>query len=151
MTSQITVSGKHKRETSVCNIENKKDDSPLKSRFITVRARRESEVIEIDTDITSPGANKQTKWTVTDKLIKKSSHENFVTTWTDTVDKGLTFDFFSDPLVRKDILVTVQCVDSIITFSSTKDKYTTSPRRTVWTAKILSETDDRLNRRTSGS
>ena len=38
---------------------------------------RESEVIEIDTDITSPGARKQTKRTVTDRLIKSLS--TFVT------------------------------------------------------------------------
>ena len=31
---------------------------------------RESEVIEIDNDITVPGASKQTNRTVTDKLIK---------------------------------------------------------------------------------
>ena len=37
MTSQVTVSGKHKRETAVCNMEITKDDSPLKSRFFTVR------------------------------------------------------------------------------------------------------------------
>ena len=56
---------------------------------------RESEVIEIVIDITSPGASKQTIRTVTDK-------------WNETVfGKGLTFDFFSDPLVHKDILVTV--------------------------------------------
>jgi hypothetical protein len=36
---------------------------------------RESEVIEIDNDITSPGASKQTNRTVTDKWIKKPSHE----------------------------------------------------------------------------
>ena len=41
---------------------------------------RESEVIEIDNDITAPGASKQTNRTVTDKLIKKPSHEDFVTT-----------------------------------------------------------------------
>ena len=65
--------------------------------------------------------------------------------WNETVlDNGLMFDFFSDPLVRKDILVTVQCADSIITFSSTEGKDTILPRRTVWTTKILSVTDDRL-------
>ena len=66
---------------------------------------RESEVIEIDSDITVPGASKQTNRTVTDRLIKKSSHEDFV--WSEVVfGKGLTFDFFSDPLVLKVILVT---------------------------------------------
>jgi hypothetical protein len=58
--------------------------------------------------------------------------------------KGLTFDFFSDPLVCKAILVTVQCTDSIITFSSTHGKDTILPRRNTWTAKILPATDDRL-------
>ena len=82
---------------------------------------------------------------MTDLLIKKSSHEDFVTSWSEEVfGKGLTFDFFSDPLVRKDILVTVQCADSIITFSSTHGKDTVLPRRNTWTAKILPATDDRL-------
>jgi hypothetical protein len=104
-----------------------------------------SEVIEIDNDITTPGARKQTNRTVTNKLIKKSSHEDCVTAWSEAVlVKGLTFDFFSDPLVRKTILVTVQCADSIITFSRTHGKETVLPRRTTWTAKILPTTDDRL-------
>ena len=68
-----------------------------------------------------------------------------MTVWCETVfGKGLTFDFFSDPLVRKAILVTVQCDDSIITFSSTHGKDTILPKRTTWTAKILPATDDRL-------
>ena len=74
---------------------------------------RESEVIEIDTDITTPGTSKQTKWTVTDRLIKKASHEDFVVVWSEVVfGKGLTFDFFSDPLVRQDILVTTDSNES---------------------------------------
>ena len=61
----------------------------------------ESEVIEIDTDITSAGASKKTNHTVTDILIKKPSHKDFVVTWRETVlGKGLTFDFFSNPLVH---------------------------------------------------
>ncbi len=60
------------------------------------------------------------------------------------LEKGLTFDFFSDTLVRKATLVTVQCADSIITSSSTHGKDTVLPRRTTWTAKMLSATDDRL-------
>ncbi len=68
---------------------------------------RESEFIEIDSDITAPGSSKQTKRTVTDRLIKKPSHEDFVVAWSETVlGKGLTFDFFSDPLVHKTIVVT---------------------------------------------
>jgi hypothetical protein len=68
-----------------------------------------------------------------------------VAAWSEAVlGKGLTFDFFSDPLVRKAILVTAQCADSIITSSSTHGKDTILPRRTTWTAKILPATDDRL-------
>ena len=122
-------------------MESTKDDSPLKARFFAVRKEifnrykekqqteqqagsetlkrgmsereRESEVIDIDNDITAPGASNQTNRTVTDRLIKKPSHEDFVVTWIETVfGKGLTFDFFNDPLVRKDILVTVQCAKS---------------------------------------
>ena len=37
MTSKITGSGKHKCETVVCSMESKKDDSPLKARFLAVR------------------------------------------------------------------------------------------------------------------
>jgi hypothetical protein len=66
---------------------------------------RESEVIEIDNDITTPGASKQTNRTVTDKLIKKRSHEDFVAAWSEVLGKGLTFDFFSDTLVRGGPLV----------------------------------------------
>ena len=78
-----TKSGKHKRESAVCCM---KDDSPLKARFFAVRKEiynhykekkqteqktvsatlkrrmsdreRESEVIDIDNDITVPGASK---------------------------------------------------------------------------------------------
>jgi hypothetical protein len=105
---------------------------------------RESEVIEIDTDIPAPGASKKTNRTVTELLIKKPTHEDFVAAWSEAVlGKGLTFDFFSDPLVRKAILVTAQCADSM-TSSSTHGKDTILPRRTTWTAKILPATDDRL-------
>ena len=173
MTSQVTGSGKHKREAAVCSMESTKDDSPLKSRFFAVRKEvykrfkdkqqteqqaasaalkrsmsereRDSEVIDVDNDITAPGASKQTNRTVTDRLIKKPSHEDFVVAWSEAVlGKGLTFDFFSDPLVRKAILVTAQCADSIITSSSTHGKDTVLPRRKTWTAKNLPATDDRL-------
>ncbi len=51
----------------------------------------ESEVIEIDTDITVPGASKKTNHTVTDLLIKKPTHEDCVTVWNEAVlGKGLT-------------------------------------------------------------
>jgi len=50
--------------------------------------------------------------------------------WNEAVfGKGLTFDFFSDPLVSKVILVTAQCADSIITcaFSIGKDTLQSRP------------------------
>jgi hypothetical protein len=63
---------------------------------------RESEVIEIDNDITIPGSRKQTNRTVTHKLIKNPSHEDFVSVWSETVfGTGLTFYFFSNTLVRE--------------------------------------------------
>jgi hypothetical protein len=44
---------------------------------------------------------------VTDRLIKKTSLEDFMTVWNvSVIGKGLTFYFFSEPLVRKDIVVT---------------------------------------------
>jgi hypothetical protein len=49
----------------------------------------------------------------------------------------LMFDFFCDPLVRQTILVTVQCADPIITFSSAHWKDTFLPKRNTWTSKIL--------------
>ena len=55
---------------------------------------RDSEFIEVDNDITAPGASKQTNRTVTDRLMKKPSHEDFVAAWSEAVlGKGLTFDF----------------------------------------------------------
>ncbi len=52
-------------------------------RSMTER-EQESEVIEIGTDITAPGESKKTNHTVTDKLIKKSSHEDFVSAFSST-------------------------------------------------------------------
>ena len=104
-------------------MESTKDDSPLKARFFAVRKEvykrfkdkqqteqqtasaalkrgmsereRESEVIDIDNDITAPGASKQTNRTVTDRL---PSHEDFVAAWSEAVlGKGLTFDFSATP------------------------------------------------------
>jgi hypothetical protein len=92
---------------------------------------RDSEFIEVDNDITAPGASKQTNRTVTDRLIKKASHEDFVAAWSEAVlGKALTFDFFSDPLTHKSILVTAQCAHSIISSSSTHAKDTVLVRRT---------------------
>ena len=78
-------------------MESTKDDSPLKARFFAVQKEifnhykqkhqneqqaasaalkrsmtereQESEVIEIDTDITAPGASKKTNHTVTDEKV----------------------------------------------------------------------------------
>jgi hypothetical protein len=72
-------------------------------RSMTER-ERESEVIEIDTDITAPGGSKKTNRTVTDLLIKKTTHEDFVAAWSEAVlGKSLTFDFFSDSLVPPEV------------------------------------------------
>jgi hypothetical protein len=121
-TPQITVSGKHKGESTVYNMESKKDNSPLNARFLVVwkkrglsECERESEFIEMDTNITAPGAN--------------PSHALRV------------------QIPLKTILVTTQCTDFIITFSSTQGKGTILPRRTVWTTKILTTTDDRLQQK----
>jgi hypothetical protein len=117
MTSQETDSGKHKRETVVCSKDSTKDDGLLKARFFAVRkeiynhykenqqteqltvstvlkrvmleCEWESEVIEIDNDITTPAARKQTNRTVTHKLIKKFSHEDF-----DGVERSSTWKRF---------------------------------------------------------
>ena len=109
MTSQVTGSGKHKREVAVCSMESTKDDSPLKARFFAVRkevynrykekqqaeqqtasaalkrgmseCEWESAVIEIDTNITTSGASNQTNRTVTDRLIKKPLQPSHGTFW----------------------------------------------------------------------
>ena len=110
---------------------------------------RESVVIDIDTNITALGSSKKTNHTVTEILIKKPSQEDFLAVLSESLlVKGLTFDFFSDPFVHKTKLVTVQCADSIITFSSMYGKDTILPRRTTWTVKILTTTDDRLQQET---
>ena len=62
--------------------------------------------------------------------------------------KRLSFDFFSDPLVRKAILVTAQCADSIITYVGSSAKDTLLPKRSTWTQKILPQTDARLQQET---
>ena len=126
-------------------MESKKDDGTEKARFVVVRheiykwyttqqkakdqvassdlkrsithREEEGEVIEIDGDVTRPSSEKQTHHTLTDRLMKRPTVEEFINEWSEAVlGKGLTFDFFSDPLVRKAILVTAQCADSIITF-----------------------------------
>ena len=84
----------YNRYTANQQNEQKTTSAALK-RGMTER-ERESEVIEINTDITSPGASKKTNRTVTDLLIKKPSHDDLVVTWSEAVlGKGLTFDFFS--------------------------------------------------------
>ena len=109
-------------------MENKKDDVPDKTRFVPVRdeiykwytsqqkakdqvassavkrsitqREEEGDVIEIDGDVTSPSVAKQTHHTLVDRLMKRPTVEEFINTWSEAVlGKGLTFDFFSDPLV----------------------------------------------------
>ena len=59
--------------------------------------------------------------------MKRPTVEEFINVWSEAVlGKGLTFDFFSDPLVRKAILVTAQCADSIITFADSSAKDTST-------------------------
>jgi hypothetical protein len=102
---------------------------------------RNYSIIEIDGDVTSPSTVKQTHRTVTDKLMNRWRNLS----WRETVfDKGLTFDFFRDPVVRKSILVTVQYADSIITFSTSSSKDMLLTRRKGWTHKILPTTDAHL-------
>ena len=130
-------------------MESKKYDGPEKVRFVAVRdeiykwyaaqqkvkdqvassalkrsitqREEEGEVTEIDGDVTSPSAAKQAYHTLADRLMKRPTVEEFINAWSEAVlGKGLTFDFFSDPLVRKAILVTAKCADSIITFDNGK-------------------------------
>ncbi len=118
-------------------MESKKGDGPEKSRFVSVRdeiykwytardktkdqvvssalkrsitqREEEGEVIEIDGDVTRPSASKQGHRTLVDRLMKRPTVEEFINVWRETVfGKGLTFDFLSDPLVRKAILVTAK-------------------------------------------
>jgi hypothetical protein len=90
-------------------------------RSMTER-ERQSEVIEIDTDITAPGASKKTNHTVTDLLIKKPTHEDFVVAWIQAVlDKGLTFDFGVRPL-RLRLLYLTASIRPRLTSSDPKKK-----------------------------
>ena len=69
-------------------------------------------------------------------------HMTYKDTWESS--PSLTFDFFRDTLFIKDILVTVQCADSIITFVDSNSQDTLLPKRSTWTQKILPQTDVRL-------
>ena len=133
-------------------MERKKDSGPEKARFLVMRdeiynrytvqqkdkdqvassalkrsitqCEEEGEVIEIDGDVTSPSVSKQTHHTLEDRLMKRPTVEEFINVWSETVfGKGLTFDFFSDPLVHKDILVTTKCTDSMITYGQYRKGY----------------------------
>ena len=115
-------------------MESKKDDGSEKARFVVVRDEiykwytdqekdkdqvaslalkrsitqweEEGEVIEMDGDVTSPSAAKQVHRTLADRLMKRPTVEEFINAWSEAVlGKGLTFDFFRDPLVCKVILV----------------------------------------------
>ena len=68
--------------------------------------------------------------------MKRPTVEEFINVWSEAVfGKGLTFDLFNDPLVRKAILVTAKCADAIITFAGSSAKDTLLPKRSTWTAK----------------
>ena len=74
--------------------------------------------------------------------MKRPTVEEFINAWSEAVlGKGLTFDFFSDPLVRKALLVTAKCADSIITFVGSSAKDTLLTKRSTWTQKVLPQTD----------
>ena len=167
MTSRIKGNtGSQGRVVEVCSMESKKDDGPEKARFVAVRdeiykrytaqqkakdqvassavkrsitqREEEGDVIEIDGDVTSPSAAKQAHRTLADRSMKRPTVEEFINAWSEAVlGKGLTFDFFSDPIVRKAILVTAKCADSIITFAGSSAKDTLLPKRSTWTQKIL--------------
>jgi hypothetical protein len=130
----------YKRYTAQQKAKDQVASSAVK-RSITQR-EEEGDVIEIDGDVTSPSAAKQAHRTLADRLMKRPTVEEFINAWSEAVlGKGLTFDFFSDPLVRKAILVTAQCADSIITFAGSSAKDTLLPKRSTWTQKILPQTD----------
>ena len=87
-------------------MESKKDDGPEKARFLAVRGEiykrytaqqkakdqvassalkrsitqweEEGEVIEIDGDVTDPSAVKKTHHTLTDRLMKRPTVEDFI-------------------------------------------------------------------------
>ena len=90
MTSQIIGSGKHKRESAVCSMESKKDDSPLKARFLSVRKEIYNHYTEKD---------KTEQQTVSASLKRGMSEceresavidEDFLATWSEAVlGKGL--------------------------------------------------------------
>ena len=81
--------------------------------------------------------------------MKRPTVEEFINVWSEVVlGKGLTFDLFSDPVVREAILVTPQCADSIITFPDSRAKDTLLTKRSTWTQKILPQTDARLQQET---
>ena len=85
-------------------MESKKDDGPEKARFLAVRG-------EIYKRYTAHR-------TLTDRLMKRPTVEEFINSWIETVfGKGLTFDFFNDPLVHKVILVTVQCTGTVLQYT----------------------------------
>jgi hypothetical protein len=99
MTSQIIGSGKHKRETALCSMESKKDDSPLKARFLAVR----KEIFNRYTE------KQQTEHQAASEALKRgmSEREREALSWglSDGVERSsawkrfdLGFDFFSDPL-----------------------------------------------------
>ena len=73
-------------------MEDQVSSSVLK-RSITQR-EEEGEIIEIDGDVTSPSTVTEDHHTLTDRLMKRTTVEDFINSWSETVfGKGLTFDF----------------------------------------------------------
>jgi hypothetical protein len=62
----------------------------IETKYVTPWGSRWSyrDPIEIDTYITTSGVYNPTHRTVTDRLIKKSSHEDFVSVWSETVSQS---------------------------------------------------------------
>ncbi len=114
MTSRIKGNtGSQGRVVEVYSTENKKDDGSEKARFVVVRdeiykrytvqkkskdqvassvlkrsitqRKEEGEVIEIDGDITRPSTVKQTHHTLTDRLMKRPTVEEFINVWSEAV------------------------------------------------------------------
>jgi hypothetical protein len=81
-------------------IQDQVASSTLK-RSITQR-EEEGEVIEMDGDVTRPSTSNQSHRTLTDRLMKRSTVEEFINTWIEVVfGKGLTLDFFNALLPKR--------------------------------------------------
>ena len=151
MISPIIDSGNQKNESVVWQLESKKNDSPLKTRFFLRGETGNVQTVHLQTS-RRPNIKESvchwnevcpTPWAGRWSYRERHLHHHFGLIQSDPsyshgqidqedlswglcddvewnsvqVGKDLTFDFVSDPLVHKSRLVTVQCGDSIITFS----------------------------------